>query len=87
MQEKKHGKLITLKERTFLNFIAEHYYLHTTQADESFIEKVSLKSQINAEQIKDIFSIFDKFRHHDTVSDETLIELHRRIEYFYKHCK
>lgn len=87
LQEKKHGKLITLKERTFLNYIAEHYYLSTTKATEEFIQKLSFKSQIETEHIKDIFAIFDNFRNHDIVSDEMLIELHRRIEYFYKHCK
>jgi hypothetical protein len=87
LQEKKHGKLISLKERTFLNYIAEHYYLSTQKADEKFIEKLSYKAQIDVEHLKDIFAIFDNFRNHDVVSDEMLIELHRQIEYFYKHCK
>ena len=87
LQEKKHGKLIRLKEKTFMNYIAEHYYLSSTNPDEKFIDKLADKSQVNKDRVKDIFSMFNNLRNHDLVSDDSLIELHRRIEYFYKKCK
>ena len=87
LQESKHGKLIRLKEKTFMNYLAEHYYLMTTNPDEKFIEKLSEKSQVRKDRINDIFSMFSYLRDQTSVSDESLIELHRRIEYFYKKCK
>lgn len=87
LQERKHGKLIRLKEKTFMNYIAEHYYLSTKNPDAKFIDKLADKSQVDKDRINDIFVMFDNMRNQDIVSDEALIELHRRIEYFYKKCK
>jgi hypothetical protein len=87
LQEKKNGKLIALKEKTFMNFIAEHYYLHSHNPDDKFIEKVAMKSQIDKEKIKEIFKMFNKLKGKDVVLDEVLIQLHHKIEYFYKNCK
>jgi len=86
-QEKKHGKLIRLKEKTFLNYIAEHYYLSSTKIDTKFIDKLAEKSQIDKERIQEIFAMFDNLKGKTEVADNALIELHRRIEYFYKKCK
>jgi hypothetical protein len=87
LQERQHGKLIKLKEKTFMNYIAEHYYLRSTNPDEKFITKLAEKSQVSEDRIKDIFSMFNYQRDQPFVSDDSLIELHRRIEYFYKKCK
>jgi len=87
LQEKKHGKLIALKEKTFMNFIAEHYYLQSHHPNDKFIEKVAMKSQIDKEKIKEIFDMFNKLKGKDVVLDEVLIQLHHKIEYFYKNCK
>ncbi|MBN4072529.1 hypothetical protein JYT74_00685 [Crocinitomix catalasitica] len=87
MQEKKHNKLIKLKEKTFLNFFADHYYIITKEADEKFIKKVALKSQVPEEEIKEIFDLFRKLELIGEVTDEQLIILHRKIENFYKKCR
>lgn len=87
LQEKKNGKLIALKEKTFMNFIAEHYYLSSHQPNDAFIEKVAMKSQIDKNKIKEIFNMFNKLKGKDEVLDEVLIQLHHKIEYFYKNCK
>lgn len=87
LQQKKNGKLIALKEKTFMNFIAEHYYLSSHNPDEKFISKVAMKSQIDKEKIKEIFDMFNKLKGKDVVLDEVLIQLHHKIEYFYKNCK
>ena len=70
-----------------MNYIAEHYYLRSTNPDEKFIAKLAEKSQVSKDRIKDIFSMFNFQRDQPFVSDDSLIELHRRIEYFYKKCK
>jgi len=87
LQEKKHSKLVKLKEKTFLNFIAEHYYIQTNKADEKFIEKVAIKSNVPKEQIGNIFKSFSKLEKQPEESDQALIELHQKIENFYKTCR
>lgn len=87
LQENKHQKLIRLKEKTFLNFIADHYYIISKEADDKFISKVALKSQIEKEKIQEIFGLFKKLENVPEVSDEQLILLHQKIEYFYKKCR
>jgi len=87
MQKGSHSKLIRLKERTFLNFIAERYYIITNKPDKAFIEKVAVKSQISEEKITEIFKLFRRFSGAVNVTDDQLINLHRKIEYFYKNCR
>ena len=87
LQENKHQKLIKLKEKTFLNFIAEHYYISCKTPDEKFIEKVALKSQVEKEKITEIFNAFHQLQLVQIVTDEELILLHKKIEYFYKKCR
>lgn len=87
LQEKKHNKLIRLKEKTFLNFIADHYFIITKKADAKFIKKVAVKSKVPEEEIQEIFDRFNKLDAIGTVSDEQLIVLHQKIENFYKKCK
>jgi hypothetical protein len=87
MQQGSHSKLIQLKEKTFLNFIAERYYITTSQVDSAFIKKVAIKSQIEEEKIKEIFSLFIHLNKVMEVTDDSLIDLHKKIEYFYKKCR
>lgn len=87
MQENKHQKLIALKERTFLNFIAEKYYITSNNPDAKFFEKVATKSQVEIEKIAEIFNAFRQLERVQNVSDEELILLHKKIEYFYKKCR
>jgi hypothetical protein len=87
MQQGSHSKLIKLKEKTFLNFIAERYYILTKKADAAFIEKVAIKSQVSKEHITSIFNDFIELEGAFDVDDDQLIQLHQKIEYFYKNCK
>jgi hypothetical protein len=87
LQEKKHNKLIKLKEKTFLNFIAERYYIHSNKLDDKFFTKVASKSHIPKEDIIDIFKTFNRLERTPEVSDQALIQLHQKIENFYKNCR
>ena len=87
MQSGSHNKLIRLKEKTFLNFIAERYYILTKKADEKFIDKVAVKSQVDKALITDIFNLFNQLERIGEVTDDQLIMLHQKIEYFYKNCR
>ena len=87
LQEKKHNKLIKLKEKTFMNFIAEHYYIHSHKIDDKFVDKLAVKSQVPKEHIIAIFQSFNELENSVDVSDHALIELHKKIEHFYKTCR
>ena len=87
MQENQHNKLIKLKERTFLNFLADHYYITSKVADEKFISRIAMKSGIEKERIAEIFKLFRVLENKMGVTDEDLILLHQKIEYFYKKCQ
>ena len=87
LQEKKHNKLVSLKLKTFLNFIAEHYYIYTSKPDSKFIGKVAAKSDISIEKITEIFDLFANLEQATVVTDEELIKLHQKIENFYKTCR
>jgi len=88
LQEKKHNKLVKLKEKTFLNFIAEHYFIQSgNKPDDKFFTKVAAKSHVPKEKIVDIFKSFDALERTHEVTDNALIELHQKIENFYKTCR
>jgi hypothetical protein len=46
-----------------------------------------LKSQIEKEKIAEIFKLFRTLENLPVVSDDQLILLHQKIEYFYKKCR
>jgi hypothetical protein len=87
LQEKKHQKLVHLKQKTFLNYIAERYYMHTNKPDMKFIAKLANKSSVPESLIIDIFKTFDELEHTIDVTDDQLINLHQKIETFLKNCR
>ncbi len=87
LQEKKHQKLVHLKQKTFLNYIAERYYMHTNKPDSKFIAKLANKSSVPESLIIDIFKTFDELEHTIDVTDDQLINLHQKIETFLKNCR
>ena len=87
LQQRQHKKLIVLKEKTFINFIADHYYITSKKPDAAYIEKVAVKSQVPKEHIERIFKQFENLKGGYDVSDSALIELHQMIEQFYKKCR
>lgn len=87
LENQQHGKLVRLKEKTFLNYISEKYYLNTSKINEKFITHLVEKSGVEEPIIKEIFNLFDNYRGFAVLSDSQLINLHQKIEYFYKKCK
>lgn len=87
LQEKKHNKLIKLKEKTFLNFIANRYFIHSHKPDQRFIQKLSVKSHFEEKWLTDLFQLFRNLEVKYEVTDTELIDLHKRIEHFYKNCR
>ncbi len=87
LQEKKHNKLIKLKEKTFLNFIANRYFIHSHKPDERFIQKLAVKSHFEVKWLTELFELFRTLENKFEVTDTELIDLHKRIEHFYKNCR
>ena len=87
LQEKKHNKLIKLKEKTFLNFIANRYYIQSHKPDQRFIQKLAVKSNFEEKWLTELFELFRALELKFEVTDNELIDLHKRIEHFYKNCR
>lgn len=86
LQEKKHSKLVRLMEKTFLNFIANRYYIHSQKINDKFIDKLAMKSLVPKAELEIIFDTFDRLKNQPIVSDEELVSLYKLIENFYKTC-
>lgn len=84
---KNHKQLAQQKMKLFLHFINEKYQLATHTADEGFIQKLVMKSEIGASSIQAIFKHAKYIDNTDDVTSNDLIELHKLLEYFYKNCK
>lgn len=87
LKQDKHYKFIKHYEQSFIHFIKDKYYISSINIDENYIKSVSVKSDISIEKIEEIFNEFDKAKKSYTYSSDDLIALHKKIEYFYKHCK
>ncbi len=85
-QEGRHNKLVALQKKTFLNFIAEKYYITTQKPDKKFFDKLSAKSHVAADQIADLFLSFERLENVQ-VTDDSIITLHHKIENFHKNCR
>lgn len=84
---KNHKQLAQQKIKLFLHFINEKYQLATFAADEVFIQKLVMKSEISTSSIQAIFKHAKYIDNTDDVTDNDLIELHKLLEHFYKNCK
>jgi hypothetical protein len=86
-QQKEHKVLGRHKMKLFQAFIRNRYFIHSNNPDDETIQKISVKSQIPAEHIKNIFREFSFIDECTTVTKEQLIKFHQLIENFYKNCK
>jgi hypothetical protein len=87
LQERKHFKLVKLQKRSFIDFIANHYYIRSPKIDDSYVKNISYKSGIDEAKISDIFMTLEVLSLQTEVSDSELIGLQQKIENFYKTCK
>ncbi len=87
LRQEKHYKFIKHYRQSFLNFVKDKYYLSSATFTPEFIELIALKSDIKKEKVEEIFKEFKRAKKSYSFSSQELIELHKKIEYFYKHCK
>lgn len=82
-----HSDMARKKMRYFLHMVRTRYGLQTHTIDTIFIEKLSLKSQVNKTEIELIFQqykIIENFQHIDSAP---LASLHNAIQNFYNKAK
>ncbi len=88
LRQNKHNKFIKHYEQSFLNFIRDKYYIKSpAKISKEYVQSVSLKSDIEEEKIMDIFKGIKEAKTNYNYSGNDLIELHKKIEYFYRNCK
>lgn len=86
-QEKNHRVICVHKMKLFQAFIRNKYFINTYDVDDHVIERISRKSEVNTEEIRNIFSQYNWIDKNLEINDETLISFHQKIEHFYKTCK
>ena len=87
LQERKHNKLIRLQKASFIDFVSNHYFITSHKIDDKYVDRLSQKSGIDKDKIIDLFTDFEALSEQSNVSDNELISLQQKIEYFYKKCK
>lgn len=86
-RQKDNKSIAQHKMRLFQSFIRGKYYFHSIHPTEDFFIKLSLKSGIQTDHIKNIFATYQLMEQRTDVTDGDLINFHSLIEYFYNHSK
>ena len=84
-QQKQHNKLVNHMIQIYISFIRERYFINLAQQDPNVILRISEKSGVNEEKIRNILTTF-KSAKTKRFTEQELIDLHIQLEYFYKHC-
>jgi len=81
-----HKKIALLKMKFFENHIRDQYNINRSM-DDKLIQKLSQRSGIEESHIKRIVQMYENINRSDYVSENTLIDFHQLVDYFYKNCK
>lgn len=84
---KNNKQLAAQKIKLFLHFITDRYNIPTQPIDDTFYQKLKLKSEVDEDSVKKIFKHYKYINNTNDVTNDDLIELHTLMNYFYKHCK
>lgn len=79
-----YSNIMAKKIQYFLEFIRRNYYLDTNQLNQSFIEKLSIKSTNSKDDTKALVDYLVYLKSKTYHSEQELIELNKKIEYFTK---
>ena len=85
--EEEHIEIANEMRLQFLNFIRHKYYLKTNEADDTFFKHLALKSAVDEEKIKAIFTHFNDILKVRSINQQKLHQLNKELEYFYTTCK
>jgi hypothetical protein len=82
-----HKDMALKKMRHFLYHVRTKYNLSTNKIDETFIKKLSLKSQVSEADINIIFEHYNVVDRFKNITDSRLADLYKHIDNFYKQGK
>lgn len=82
-----HKQLALQQMKLWQSYLREHYFLQTRDMDSAFVEKLAHKSEISKEVINKILLLYRNISSSTFVSENTLIDLHRLLDNFYKNSK
>lgn len=86
-QKHSNHNLIIHKNRIFTTFIRTRYHIHLNKDIGEYAQSISVRSGVNKEEVLLILKRLEQYQKQTNVSDEQLIELHKKIDSFYKNCK
>lgn len=84
-QQKQHNKLVNHMLQIFVTFVRERYFINLTTKHPDLPLRLSEKSGIEEEKIKDIIERFRSAKSKQ-FNEQELIDLYVQLEYFYQHC-
>jgi hypothetical protein len=82
-----HKKLCLQKMKLFLSYVRERYNISTNQIDETFINNLSLRSEVPEKVIGKIVMMHQNIRKSGFISEKTMIDYHLEMDKFYKNRK
>ncbi|MGE5106988.1 MAG: hypothetical protein ACM3H8_05560, partial [Sphingobacteriales bacterium] len=68
----------------FFEHIRNHYFLATHVINDEFVKALSRKSGVSEESIEELSAIIESVNNSEQVTDLELLDLHNRIQEFYK---
>jgi hypothetical protein len=82
-----HRQLALQKAKLFLGFVRDHYKIPTKELNAAFVQQLHSKSEIDKAHIEKILLLHRNIGNSRLMTENTLVELHDLIDYFYKNCK
>lgn len=67
-----------------LEFIRTHLYLSTSALNDQFVEALSKKTDLAQAEVSNLINTILQIQLAENVSDETVLQLNKEIEQFYK---
>lgn len=82
-----HRNLVGLQWRLWLGYVRDKYRLSTKNLDDKFIQKLSVKSGISKEAIKEIISEYDSISKQSSINADRMSAYYQLLEAFYQNSK
>lgn len=82
-----HRRIALQKMDLVLAFIRNKYKMSFTQTNDTFIEDLSVVSEIDKALLQKMFLLYTNIKSSEFTTDKTLIELHKLTDYFYKNSR
>jgi len=86
LKQNQHNKLIVHMENIFKNRIKSRYYIAYSE-ESTYIKRISQKSGVDESEIKQLMKLFKVSSNLNSVSDDYLVNLYKKLNNFYAKAK